>query len=130
MRILLLEDDLSMRFFLKTLLDQDFEIALGKDGLEGMQCLLAGAEPDLIIIGLSMFGKDGLVFLRQLSISEFYGNIPVVVIGSQKDQTCMKQCLELGVKAFFIKPFDPQKFHNKIQQVLQPSPVGGNAFMD
>ena len=125
-RILILEDDQNMRLFLKAYLEDHFEVVTAKDGYEGMKRILAGVKLDLIVVDASLSGINSVALLTQLRESDFSWNIPVVVIGSKHAQDELRQCLDLGVAAIFVKPFDPQKFLNKIQQVLLTSARGGS----
>ena len=130
LRIMILEDDPAMSFFIQALLEDHFELVQARSSLEGWQQITDGPEFDLIILDLSLPEWDGATFLTQLRASEFFGHIPVVVLDNQADKACLGQCIELGVTAVFEKPFNPQKFKNKIQQVLQVSLKSKDACLD
>jgi len=113
-KILVVEDDPSMRWLLKNLLHHKYRIVTKNNGLEAFAWLSAQHIPDLIISDIKMPLMDGLEFLENLSISGLYKNIPVIMItGFAEPHTC-KRCLDLGASSYLVKPFKPNDLLDKV----------------
>lgn len=120
-QILVIEDQECLRLLLGTWLKKrQFEVTTKKDGLEGMLWLGEGNIPDLILLDVNMPRLAGNEFLRNIRNSGFYRNIPVIVVSGTEEKQEIEECLDLGVRGFLKKPFDPVSLNDKIGSVLSP----------
>lgn len=108
-KILVVEDDWSMRWLLKNLLQRKYEVVTKNNGLEAFTWLSVENIPDLIISDIKMPVMDGFELLENLSISGLYKNIPVLVLSGLADPATQKRCKELGAYSYLIKPFKPNE---------------------
>ena len=106
-KILVVEDDPSMRWLLKNLLRGKYEIITKSNGLEAFSWLSVQNIPDLIICDIKMPVMDGFEFLENLSISGLYKNIPVIMLSGFDEPTSRKRCYDLGAYSYLTKPFKP-----------------------
>lgn len=116
-KVLLVEDDSSVRELLRVLLQhEDLEIIEAKDGLEG----LLKAEfnkPDLMVVDLMMPDVDGERLISQVKSSESTKLVPVVVVSGKYE--ALDQCRALlGAENVFSKPFEPTKLLDRITEIL------------
>ncbi len=116
--ILIIEDHDSIRKLLSVFLSKDYEVVAQKDGLEGISWLGKGNFPDLILLDMEMPRLDGVSFLKNLRMSGFFGEIPIVVISGTDDERSIFQCQQLGIEHFFNKPFNPLVLQEKITNIL------------
>ena len=73
----------------------------------------------LILVDLNMPKKDGLALLEDFkSLSNKNEIQRVVVISGKLDKNKLSESLSHGVKNFVIKPFDENKFQEKIKPAL------------
>src|SRR4051794_22667978 len=104
MRLLVIEDDLTLRETLAELLrDEGHQVDIAGDGMAGLEQLEAAPPPDVIILDLMMRTMDGKQFrIAQLADARFAG-IPTLVItaGHVDDQNR----LVLGEAPVLCKPF-------------------------
>ncbi len=99
------------------------DIQLARDGKEAIDLLAGrlkgGKSFDIIVTDREMPKLDGIGFLRQAR--ELLGaDAPVafMVVSSVKEPERVKEALPLGIDGYLLKPFTPEDFHKKLQQVL------------
>lgn len=119
--ILIVEDNESIRLLLGTMLSKSYEVVTTKDGLEGMAWLVKGNLPDLILLDMSMPRLSGNDFLRNISQSGFFRDIPVIVVSGNDGEEDVKNCLRWGVDEYMTKPFNPISLKKRIENVLYHS---------
>lgn len=117
MKILLVEDESSVRELLKVLLEgEGYEILEAKDGLEGL-LKAEFTKPDLMILDLMMPDVDGERVLRQLKSEENLAEIPVLVVSGKYE--ALDRCKKLlGNDNVFQKPFEPVKLLRRITELV------------
>ena len=119
-KILIVEDQKSIRLLMNAILKRTFEVETLSDGLAGMAWLNAGNIPDLIILDMQMPNVDGFQFLKILKKSGIFSSIPVVVVSGNESELDKQACMALGAEYYFQKPFDPKELLNKISGILRP----------
>jgi two-component system chemotaxis response regulator CheY len=113
-KVLVVEDDPSMRWLLKKLLRNKYKVVTRNNGMEAFSWLSVQNIPDLIICDIRMPIMDGLEFLENLAISGLYKNIPVIMLTGFNAPETRKRCLDLGAYDFLVKPFKPSELLDKI----------------
>lgn len=119
MRILLVEDDpFFQKFYAYKLREQQFEVDIAKDGLEGMR-LVRLTVPNLILLDLIMPNKDGFEVLEELGADENLKRIPVLVFSTLSQEQDIERAKKLGAIDYVNKSFfDFTTLLAKIQSVL------------
>lgn len=120
-KILVIDDQRTIRTLLGTLLRKQYEVTTLADGLEAMRWLHAHNRPDLILLDLQMPRLDGRTFLRRLRASGYFRHIPVVVISADGDEAQNATSDTLDVAAVLRKPFNPLSLHETLAELLQPA---------
>lgn len=69
----------------------------------------------LILLDLKMPKVNGLEVLKKLKADERTKNIPVAVFTSSKEDPDVKQCYELGVNSYIVKPIDFEQFSQVVK---------------
>jgi DNA-binding response OmpR family regulator len=117
--ILVVEDDDEIRAMLRIALESaGFVVESAGDGLSALE-RARQTSPDLIILDLNMPRMGGEDFLYAWRTGAEMSRVPVVVI------TAASQALrpaDLGVEAFFPKPFDLNKLLWHIRDLLAVAP--------
>ena len=102
----------SFRRFLAPLQCRILNAMSGEDALE----VLKTEAPDLIIMDIKMSGMDGLATLRE--ISRTHHRMPVIIMTAYSTTTSAIEATRLGAFDYVMKPFDPPKMMEVIQQAL------------
>src|SRR4051812_17492512 len=122
-KVLLVEDDATTRFIIKSYLKaRAFEFAEASDGEEGLRVATA-APPDLVIADLHMPGMDGLEFIANLrrSAKPELRDMPVILLTSDRTESFRARARAIGVSEFLLKPVKSAGIPEVVDRVL-PAP--------
>jgi CheY-like chemotaxis protein len=120
MKILIADDEVTVRVLVRRLLTKDFavEIVEAPDGVAALNCMLS--EPiDLLITDLAMPVMDGIETLATLRASPELADLPVVVMTGHPDEEAFKRAKALGIAGFVVKPFSVQDFRNRLDPIVR-----------
>ena len=116
-RILVVDDELSMREFLEIFfLQNGHEVVLAEDGTEAVQ-LLHEHEFDLVITDLRMPGTHGMVVLRRCR--ELYPETPVIVMTAYASTNTAIEAIRIGACDYFSKSFKLDEIELVIDKALE-----------
>jgi DNA-binding response OmpR family regulator len=102
-RVLLAEDDRFLRKAAETALKrQGFTVLAAMDGEEALR-VARGDRPDLILLDLIMPKLQGFEVLRTLKEDAATSGIPVIVLSNLGQESDVKQAMDLGAVAYFVK---------------------------
>jgi DNA-binding response OmpR family regulator len=103
-RVLVVEDDPSVRGLLHTLLSAEgYDVATASDGLAGLVKATAN-HPALVLLDLMMPDLGGVRVLEELRDDPELADIPVIVVTGKIDAVPGMRAL-LGDDNVFVKPF-------------------------
>lgn len=117
-RILVIEDDIPLRWLLERMLRDNYAVIMTDSGLEACAWLLDGNTCDLIISDIHMPSVNGIDLLEFLRESNMFNTIPVIMVSSISDYR--QQCMDLGAFAYMEKPFEPQQLFEHVKKALEP----------
>lgn len=116
MKVLIVEDSKDFRKKLKSLLEEDYDIAEATDGLEGLQ-LIRDESFDLVITDLNMPNLDGLSMLQKIR-EEGLEAPPIMMVTTEFDPELKKKGKEVGVSFWIVKPISEPKFLKVVETLL------------
>jgi CheY-like chemotaxis protein len=97
-------------------------VLLTASAAEAMRILNSGeAHVHVIVTDLNMPGMDGFELIRRVRADGRLANLPIVVVSADTDPATPSRIAELGVAAFFPKPFSPAQVRRKLEQLLDVS---------
>ncbi|MBB5394223.1 MULTISPECIES: response regulator [unclassified Mucilaginibacter] len=117
--LLIVDDDLSILKLLNFILSKDYEIVVKNNGIEAFSWLEDGNMPKLIISDLQMPYFDGQSFVKNVKISGFYRDIPVILLSAAHDLDEQVARMPFKVEAHIAKPFNPTTLKTAINQALK-----------
>lgn len=116
MRVLLVEDEAIVRFYLKvTLSNINGEVVDTKDGTEALKVLSKDSNFNLIITDIKMQGMDGFEFIDELKKRNI--NAPVIVESAYLTEDPRMANYKDKVKAFIKKPIDLNVLESIVKQI-------------
>ncbi|MFS8796222.1 response regulator [Synechococcus sp. O70.2] len=105
-RILVIEDDPSIRTYLQKVLRQaGYDTLAARDGEEGLQMVRA-LLPDLVLCDVVMPKLNGYAVLDAVRWDQATAHIPFVFLSSKTSREAVEQGLQLGSNAYLTKPID------------------------
>lgn len=122
---ILIVDDLSMnRSILSTILAKDYDILEAENGQEAIDMICnspIGDSISAIILDLVMPVMGGFEFLKQLSESEKFKNLPVLVTTASDANNDEEQALRLGAWDFVAKPYNTIVLQHRLGNIIARS---------
>src|SRR5580698_847901 len=106
-RILVIDDEASIRESLQTLLEMEgFSIETANDGEEGLR-KLERQTYDLVLLDLALPGRDGIEILRDIHAR--LPSLPVIMITAYGAVANVVDAIHTGASNFVQKPWDNEK---------------------
>jgi len=118
MRVLIVEDNASMRTMLVTLLGSQGYSVVGQ--LENGNTLLDDIpplKPDVVCLDYQLPGRDGLELLKD--INSHFPEIDVVFMTGSEDADIEKRAADSGASGFLRKPFGQKQILDELRQVRE-----------
>lgn len=114
-RILVVEDDTSIRELLVELLESEgYEVASAVNGLEGLKYLQTNHNPNLILIDLMMPVMDGYSFRTEQLKNPQWSSIPTVVMSAEAN--AKEKMKNFNITAFLSKPVELETILKTVAQ--------------
>jgi DNA-binding response OmpR family regulator len=118
-KILVVEDDPYMQIILKEFLSSTYEVEISSTGMEAIAFLQNGNIPDLILSDYNTPQLTGLDLIDQVKASDFFKNIPIIILSGEESSEKRIKCLDRGADDFIVKPFNPAELASRIKVVLR-----------
>jgi two-component system, cell cycle sensor histidine kinase and response regulator CckA len=117
--VLLVEDDLTIRNLLATVLRKEgYQVMAARDGEEAIRLATTHAGNfDLLITDVIMPGMSGAELVRRLEAAHV--GLPVLYISGYTDDAISMHGVSAASVAFLQKPFHPGDFTRKVRAVLE-----------
>ncbi|MYM93689.1 hybrid sensor histidine kinase/response regulator [Duganella vulcania] len=117
--IMVVDDSLTVRRVTQRLLEREgYNVVLAKDGVDALE-QLQGARPDLMLVDIEMPRMDGFDLTRNVRGDERTKDIPIIMITSRSADKHRNYALQLGVNAYFGKPFQEPLLLDAIAGLLK-----------
>ncbi len=108
-RLLLAEDEASLRHLLVELLRPDYELLVAPDGERAWEMARREPPPDLVLADVEMPGMDGIELTRRLRALTGTATVPILLFSANNRLPALLAGLEVGADDFLLKPFRPQE---------------------
>lgn len=118
--VLVIEDNIDMRHYVKSVMSKDYHVLLACDGEIGIK-KAAKFSPSLILCDIMMPGMDGFEVCRTLRACEQTANIPIVLLTACSLEEQKVQGYEEGADAFVQKPFNVRTLKTIMRNLIDKS---------
>lgn len=116
--LLLVEDNLDFRHFLKERLSPSFKIIEAVNGVEGWE-FVSKYIPDLVISDVMMPIMDGNELCAKIKADQRTSHIPVILLTAQSAEQHLLAGFESGADQFVSKPFSFSVLEYRIASLLK-----------
>jgi len=120
--LLLVEDNASMRNYLRSILEQHYNIIACQNGLEGLEQAFEHI-PDVIVSDVMMPEMDGFTFCERIKTDQRTSHIPLVLLTAKSAMVHQITGLQNGADAYISKPFSPQVLRLQLNNLLKARQV-------
>ena len=122
MRILIADDDLSMRSLLRlTLGSERFDVVEAADGVSALAAAIA-EPPDLVVLDWHMPGRSGLEVCGALRDNAATAKVRILMLTARSSGFDRAAGLAAGADEFMAKPFSPLRLLDTIERLLGLDP--------
>ncbi|MEM8764392.1 MAG: response regulator [Bacteroidota bacterium] len=115
---LLVEDNADLRTVLMESLQTDYEIAVAKNGEQGLKKALAQI-PDIIISDIMMPKKNGVEMTQELKTNELTSHVPIILLTAKAGDENELKGIQSGADDYITKPFKNVLLKSKMENLLQ-----------
>ena len=116
-KILIADDEVSIRLTVGRLLENDYAILEAANGAEAVE-IAKGQKPDLILMDLIMPKMDGYTACAQIKADEETRGIPVIVLTAIGHELNKKYATEMRAAGYLTKPFNIKELLKLITSLL------------
>lgn len=134
LRILLVEDDLTLRHTLQQALEIEGFLVDLADTVAGAKCILnrykdeqIAMESCLLLVDLGLPDGDGADLINW---SRSHSPIPVLVISARNDESSKVDLLDAGADDYLVKPFSINELKARIRVALRRQTLNGSAVSE
>ena len=121
-KILVIDDDATIRFFLQTIL-KEYDVLAMEDGYDALTWLNAGNIPDLILLDMEMPNINGKALIKRIKFSSKHRHVPIVVMSGADSKIVRNGFMKLGAVDYIIKPFANIDFLGRIKKAMEQTVV-------
>jgi signal transduction histidine kinase/ligand-binding sensor domain-containing protein/DNA-binding response OmpR family regulator len=115
--ILLVEDNLEFRGYLKESLQNKYNILEADNGKLGLE-LLQSHDPDLIVSDIMMPVMDGIELCKQVKTNQEYSHIPIILLTAKSTHEDKVTGFKVGADEYITKPFDLDILESRINYLI------------
>ncbi|OGJ84861.1 MAG: two-component system response regulator [Candidatus Raymondbacteria bacterium RifOxyA12_full_50_37] len=116
MKILLVDDSLTMRRIQKTQLQKMNlnDVLEAENGADAYKILESNMPMDLVFLDWNMPVMDGISFLKKVRAEDKYKNVKIIMCTSESEKTKVIEAIKSGANDYMVKPFTPQALKEKL----------------
>ncbi|MFC2155405.1 ATP-binding protein [Acidobacteriota bacterium] len=115
--ILIVEDNVEMRYYLRGVLETSYRVEEAKNGGEGIK-KARKIIPDLIISDVMMPGIDGCELCGVLKKDIKTSHIPIILLTAKASEESIVAGLETGADDYIIKPFSTKILNARVKNLI------------
>lgn len=118
MKLLLVEDNVDLRTFMRQELEATYDIIEANNGREGFASATA-EEPDLIITDVLMPEMDGFELCRKLRREASVSHVPIIMLTAKSSEEHSVEGMEAGADVYFAKPLNIVRLKAQVENLLK-----------
>lgn len=116
--ILVVEDNKDVSLYIKSLLENRYNVIVAKNGEEGV-IMTEKYLPDLVITDVMMPIKNGYELCKRIKDNELTNHTPIVMLTAKNSEKDRLQGLKYGAEAYIKKPFLAEELLICIEKILE-----------
>lgn len=117
-KILVIEDNADMRYFLSEKLSEHYDVLAAADGEEGIQ-IAKESLPDLILSDVMMPKKNGYEVCRELKNDPETASLPILLLTAKADLPSKLEGFQSRADDYLIKPFNADELLARVRTQIE-----------
>ncbi len=117
-KILVIDDEKTNLTLASEILSDNYSVSTVPSAKIALK-YLENHTPDLILLDVIMPEMSGLEFMKLLSESKLYSDIPVIFLTANLDAQTEKDCFAAGAMDFILKPLHKSTLENRINHSIE-----------
>ncbi|MEZ4223769.1 MAG: response regulator [Polyangiaceae bacterium] len=117
-RVLVADDDLTLRTMIARALHANYDVILAEDGHSALAELSKDPPPDLAILDVMMPGLDGFAVARQLRAVPGR-HVPILFLTARDTPKDHIEGIQVGARHYVTKPFVLKDLMDKIAKITR-----------
>jgi CheY-like chemotaxis protein len=114
-KILLVEDDATMRILLKTLLELDgHQVELVSDPRQDVVKTIREHQPQVLIMDVNLRPQNGIEILKSIRKQELPWKLYIFMTSGMD---LRYECMQAGADGFLMKPYMPDELTRQLKEV-------------
>ena len=115
-RVLVIEDDKSIRNFFRTVLEaNNYDVLIATTGAEGYSMVTSQC-PDVVILDLGLPDMDGMTILKNV---RQWSSMPVLVVSARTYEKDKVAALDAGADDYITKPFGTSELLARVRTAIR-----------
>lgn len=116
--LLIVEDNLDIREYIRQSLGYDFDILTAEDGSQGWE-IAQERIPSIIVSDIMMPVMDGIQLCRRVKDDIRTSHIPVILLTAKDSLHDKEEGYTAGADSYLTKPFSAKLLHSRINNLLE-----------
>jgi len=117
-KLLIVDDDESMRRLLATRLASSYEVIETGEPAQAVELALTH-KPDAILMDLMMPGFSGFELCSGLRSLSYTSRIPIFIVSGESESRCKEHCERIGARDYFHKPVNFKRLQDRLLEELE-----------
>lgn len=119
-KILIIDDDeFLLDMYSLKFKEEGFDVEVAMGGLEALEKIKNGLEPNIILVDLVMPNMDGFEFIKELKDKALAKKSKVVILTNLGQKEDVEKGIRLGADDYIVKAyFTPSEIMKKIKNIL------------
>ena len=127
LRILVVEDEIEIKAYLKSELSDEYKVETCNNGKEAYDLILRDT-PDLVISDVMMPEMDGLALCRKIKQNTNVNHVPIILLTAKSKPEDTLEGMETGADAYMVKPFNTELLKRTIANLIANRRLLRNKF--
>jgi DNA-binding response OmpR family regulator len=118
-RVLVVDDDQSIRELVAKALSFRYDVVVAADGLAASEVLGKDPLPDLMVCDVMMPKIDGFSLAKLVRAKKELAKLPIIFLTAKTAPAAVVEGISLGAKHYLQKPFAIRDLLEKVDRLLQ-----------
>ena len=118
-KILVVDDELSIRMLLENFLSDEYEVVSKENGYEAMTWLQDNNNVDLLLVDIDMPMLNGYEFTESIRKQIGMQQVPVIMLSSKQKSADRIRSFSAGADDYLQKPFNPEELLIRIRSIFR-----------